>query len=38
LAGLLGVSDRVELSASTVIANQPYGQKAAAITRKCEDA
>jgi hypothetical protein len=38
LAGLLGVSNRVELTASTVIANQPYGQKAAAITRKCEDA
>ncbi|MVZ96729.1 pilus assembly protein [Sphingorhabdus sp. IMCC26285] len=38
LAGLLGISNRVELTASTVIANQPYGQKAAAITRKCEDA
>lgn len=38
LAGLLGISNRVELTASTVIANQPYGQKSAAITRKCEDA
>jgi Flp pilus assembly protein TadG len=38
LAGLIGASEEVTLTASTVIANQPYGQKAAAITRKCEDA
>jgi Flp pilus assembly protein TadG len=35
LAGLLGWSNEVTVNASTVIANQPYGQKAAAITRKC---
>lgn len=35
MAGLLGLDDNVQLTASTVIANQPYGQRAAAINRNC---
>ena len=36
LAGMLGWSNKVELSAATTIANQPYGQRGEILSRKCD--